>query len=116
MKDPGAGGSWFGGAGNFVAGNPNENAKIIYYMGKRHTFGKMFVEIYDPKGNFIKTLPAGKSAGINMVEMPTNMPSAKSAPTNNRIALFGSLLGPNLPAGVYKAKVVKGKTILRNYF
>ena len=109
LRDPGSGGGWFGGAGNYVAGNPNTNAQIVYFMGKRHTFGKMYIEVYDSEGNMIKELPAGKSAGINMVDMPTALPKPKAAPTNNRTALFGSMVGPNLEAGTYKVKLVKGK-------
>lgn len=109
LKDPGGGGGWFGGAGNYTASNPSRAAKIVYYMSKRHTFGKMFVEIYNQQDSLLKVLPAGKSAGINIVEMPTFLEKPKSAPTNNRMALFGSLFGPSLQAGDYKVKIVKGK-------
>ena len=109
LRDPGAGGGWFGGAGNFVGSNPSRTAKIIYYMSRRHTFGKMYFEIYDSNDNLIKELPAGKRAGINIVEMPTSLRRPKAAPSNNRMALFGSMFGPNLLAGEYKVKLVKGK-------
>jgi len=109
LKDPGAGGNWFGGDGTFTGDNPNRAAQIVYYNNKRHTFGKMYLEIYNDKDELLKTLPAGKSAGINIVEMPTQLNKPKSAPTNNRMALFGSLFGPNLPAGKYKVRLVKGK-------
>jgi len=36
-------------------------------MKKRHTFGKMTLQVFDKAGNFVKELPAGKSAGINIV-------------------------------------------------
>lgn len=109
LRDPGSGGGWFSGAGNFVGANPNSSAKIIYYMSKRHTFGKMYVEVYDEKDKLLKKLPAGKRAGINVVTLSTSIPPPKSAPTNNRNALFGSFFGPSLAAGKYKVKVVKGK-------
>jgi hypothetical protein len=111
-----AGGTPFGGAGNFVGSNPNESAKIIYYMKKRHTFGKMFIEVYGPDGKKIKELPAGKSGGINIVEMPTRLPKPKAAPTNNRMALGGSLFGPNLPEGTYTVKIIKGKETFESTF
>ncbi|MGB0523606.1 MAG: WD40/YVTN/BNR-like repeat-containing protein [Flammeovirgaceae bacterium] len=109
LKDPGSGGGWFGGAGNFVGPNPNTSAQIVYYMSRRHTFGTMNIEIYDQNDQLIRTLPAGKNAGINMVDLPTRIRKPKSAPTKNRMALFGSLLGLNLEAGDYKVKVIKGK-------
>jgi len=109
LSDPGAGGGWFGGAGNFRAGNPNSDAKIIYYMNKRHTFGKMFIEVYNDKDELIRTLPAGKSKGINIVNMPTQLERPKVPPSGNPQALFGSIFGPNFLAGKYKAKIIKGK-------
>ncbi|RMG24104.1 MAG: hypothetical protein D6730_13190 [Bacteroidetes bacterium] len=109
LRDPGAGGNWFGGAGNFVGPNPSTNAQIVYFMKRRHTFGKMYLEVYDTEGKLLRELPAGKSAGINVVDMPTALRKPKAAPTNNRMALFGSIIGPNLPAGTYKVKLIKGK-------
>lgn len=108
LRDPGAGGNWFGGSGNFVASNPSSAAQVIYYNQKRHIFGKMYFEIYKD-GEKIREIPAGKSAGINIVEMPTSTSKPKAAPTNNRMALFGSILGPNLEAGIYEARLIKGK-------
>lgn len=104
-------GDWFGGAGNYVASNPNSNAQITYFMNKRHTFGKMFIEVLDQEGNVIQELPAGKSAGINVVELPVRYPMPKAAPTNNRMAMFGSLITPSLDEGTYTIRVHKGKTV-----
>ncbi|MFT6319711.1 MAG: photosystem II stability/assembly factor-like uncharacterized protein [Granulosicoccus sp.] len=105
------GGSPFGGAGNFVGANPRNVAYITYYMKKRHTFGKMTLEIFDQNGKLIKDLPAGKSGGINLVEVPVRLKSPKAAPTNNRMALFGSIFPPALPAGDYTVKIKKGKDV-----
>jgi hypothetical protein len=115
LRDPGAGGSWFGGSGNFVAENPSSAAQVVYYMSRRHTFGRMFFEIYKD-GEMIKELPAGKSGGINIVEMPTRMPKPQSAPTNNTQALFGSIFGPNLEAGDYEVKLIKGRDTFTTSF
>jgi photosystem II stability/assembly factor-like uncharacterized protein len=109
LRDPGAGGDWFGGAGNYVGENPGTNATIVYFMNKRHTFGKMSIEVYDQDEKLLQELPAGKSAGINVVEMPSNMKRPKVAPSDTRESIGGSLFGPNLQAGTYKVKVLKGK-------
>jgi photosystem II stability/assembly factor-like uncharacterized protein len=109
LRDPGAGGEWFGGAGNYVGENPSANATIVYFMSKRHTFGKMNIEVYDQDGKLMQELPAGKSVGINVIEMPANMKRPKVAPSDTRESVGGSLFGPNLAAGTYKVKVVKGK-------
>ena len=102
-------GDWFGGAGNYVASNPNPNAQITYLMSKRHTFGKMYIEVLDQEGQVIQELPAGKSAGINIVQLPVRYPMPKAAPTNNRMAMFGSMITPTLDEGVYTVRVHKGK-------
>jgi photosystem II stability/assembly factor-like uncharacterized protein len=105
MTDP------FGGAGNFVGPNPNQDAAVTYYMKKRHTFGKMEVSLWDAKGNFIQSVPAGKSAGLNTVILPTSLKTPKAAPTNNRMALGNSIFGPTLPDGTYTVKIEKGKEV-----
>ncbi len=99
----------FGGSGQFRGENPPEVALISYYMRRRHTFGKMFIEVYDPSGKKISTLPAGKSAGINMVALPLRLPPPKAAPSNNSTALFGSFIPPALEEGTYTVKIVKGR-------
>jgi prefoldin subunit 5 len=68
----------------------------------------MTMAIYDDKDNFIKELPAGKSAGINIVNIPIYLPMPKSAPTKNRMALGGTLSPPTLPEGNYVVKITKG--------
>ncbi|MEM8524512.1 MAG: hypothetical protein AAGG68_07700 [Bacteroidota bacterium] len=106
----------FGGAGNFTGANPDNSAKVAYYMRKRHTFGKMSAQLYDSEGNFIKELSAGKSAGINVVSIPISLPLPKSAPTMNRMALGGSLTPPTLPEGTYTLKIKKGKQTYETTF
>lgn len=116
LKDPGAGGGWFSGAGNFVGSNPNSSAQITYYLSRRHTFGKMYIEVYDGNDSLLKTLPAGKKTGVNIVNMPIRLSSPKAAPSNNRSALFGGAFGPNLPPGEYKVKLHKGKNVYESSF
>ena len=115
MRDPGSGGGWFGGSGSFVGPNPSSAAKIAYFMDRRHTFGKMYIEVYKD-GELVKTIPAGKSAGINIVEMPTSMERPKAPPTKNRMALVGSVFAPNLEDGKYDVKVIKGRDTFPTYF
>ncbi len=99
----------FGGAGNFSGENPKDVAYITYYMSKRHTFGKMTMEVFDPAGNLIKELSPGKSGGINIVELPTRLPMPKAAPTKNLQAVAGSIFPPTLQEGIYTVKITKGK-------
>lgn len=109
-------GSWFGGAGEYIGENPDVSAQIAYYLKKRHAFGKMTINVYDADGNWIKEVPAGKSKGINYVNLPTRLPMPKAAPTNNRMALFGSVFPPTLPEGTYTVVVTKGKKEYKTTF
>jgi hypothetical protein len=93
----------------FYGENPSSLAKIVYFLNKRHTFGKMSIEVYDQNNTLLQELPAGKSAGINVVEMTANRERPRVPPSDTRESIGGSIVGPNLPAGTYKAKVIKGK-------
>lgn len=89
--------------------NPNPLPRVVYFMNKRHTFGKMAIEIYDLDDTLIKEIPAGKSAGINIVDLVLNRDRPRIPPSDTREAVGGALFGPSLQAGTYKVKVVKGK-------
>lgn len=93
----------------FYGENPNPLPRLIYYMNKRHTFGKMAIEIYDLDGTLMKEIPAGKSAGINIVDLILTKDRPRIPPSDTREAVGGALYGPTLLAGTYKVKVIKGK-------
>jgi photosystem II stability/assembly factor-like uncharacterized protein len=99
----------FYGAGNFYGENPSSEIQIIYYQKKRHTFGEMTLEVYDPKGKLIKSITAGKSAGINVLDFPTYLSIPKAAPTTNLEAMGRGMFPPSLAEGVYTFKIKKGK-------
>lgn len=107
----------FGGTASetqFVGANSSRNAKIIYNLKKRHTLGKMTIEIQDMNGVKITELDAGKSKGINIVEWgfvskPPKMAAAKSL-------AFGGFQPMRVPAGQYKVVITKGKETYINEF
>ena len=103
-----AGGANFGGSGHFVGPNKSTAARVMYFNQRRHLFGKMYAEIYKD-GELIREVPVGKGAGVNVLSLPLRMEKPKSAPSNNRSALFGTISGPDLPAGTYQVKLTKGK-------
>lgn len=105
----------YSGSGQFVGPNPSSQARIMYYANRRHTFGKMYVEVYKD-GELIKTLQAGKSKGLNVLTMPVRMPRPKTAPTKARMALFGVAQGPAVPLGEYEVKIIKGKKTYESSF
>lgn len=91
----------------FVAGNVDDVASITYYLKKRHIVGDSKVEIYDPEGKLISTIPAGKRRGINRVDWPMRMKAPKM-PAGSSIS-GGAFFGPRAPAGTYTVKLIKGK-------
>ncbi len=102
--------SGFGGGSSelqFVGPNRNRNARIIYYLKKRHIFGKMKMEIQDMDGNFVSELAPGKSKGINVVTWNYLTKTPKMA--KGKTFTFGGFTSPRAPAGKYKVVLTKGK-------
>jgi hypothetical protein len=105
----------FGGASTetqFVGANPTNSARIIYHLKKRHTLGKMSLEIQDANGNKITELGPGKSKGINVVEWSYNTKPPKMAAA--KTFAFGGFTSPRVPAGTYKVVIQKGKETYTN--
>jgi len=108
LEDSGFSGS-FGGETQFVGANKNTDARIVYYLKKRHTFGKMTMEVQDLQGNKITSLDPGKSKGINVVSWAFNTSNPKMAAA--KTLTFGGFTSPRVPAGKYKIVITKGKEI-----
>ena len=108
----GAGGNEYAAEGRFTGPNPNADLRILYYARRRHTFGKMFVNVYRD-GELLRTLQAGKGAGLNLISLPITQTKPKAPPSDNRSAQFGTFYGPQLPAGTYDIELVKGRDTFR---
>ena len=97
----------FGRETQFFGANSSLSCEIQYLLPKRHTFGKMTMEIQDMDGNKITTLTPGKSKGINTVSWGYNMRAPKIAKA--KTSSFGGFTSPTVPAGKYKAVIKKGR-------
>ena len=97
----------FGRETQFFGANPSLSCEIQYLLPKRHTFGKMSMEIQDMNGNKITTLNPGKSKGINTVNWSYNMRTPKIAKA--KTLSFGGFTSPTVPAGDYKVVIKKGR-------
>ncbi len=95
----------FGTETQFVGQNPSSAAQIKYLLQKRHTFGKMRMEIQDLDGRTISTMSPGKSKGINIVNWNYRIKQPKIPKGKTR---SGSI-SPRVPAGTYKVILTKGK-------
>jgi len=114
MKDQGGFGGSFGTETQFVGQNPSTAAQIKYLLPKRHTFGKMTLEIQDMDGKIISTLGAGKSKGINIVNWHYSIKQPKVA--KGKTFSFGGFTSPRVKAGKYKAVIKKGKDTFEQVF
>jgi photosystem II stability/assembly factor-like uncharacterized protein len=97
----------------FVAGNPSQTAKIIYFLQKRHMFGDMKIEIFSPEGELLKTLPGGKRKGINVVswQMRLKPPRVTSAGTLDPAIAYAGSYGPQATEGTYTYRLTKGEEV-----
>ena len=106
VEDSGFSGN-FGAETQFVGRNKSTAARIVYYLKKRHTFGKMTMEVQDMQGNKVLSLSPGKSKGINVVNWNYNTYSPIMAQA--KTLSFGGFTPPRVPAGQYKVVLKKGK-------
>ncbi|MCG6963346.1 MAG: glycosyl hydrolase, partial [Acidobacteria bacterium] len=102
--------SWpFVGDDDFVGDNPREEAVITYWLKRRHLMGDLKVEVFDSDGKLLTTLPGGKRVGINRVAWPMRLKPPKVPPATTLVPAF---VGPRVPEGTYKVKLIKGQTTL----
>lgn len=92
--------------GEFVGDNPSTAAQIAYFLNKRHTLGKMSLEIFDSLGTKVADLAPGKARGINVVEWTYTRKPPKTAKA--KTFAMGGLTGSELPAGTYTVRITKG--------
>ena len=104
----------FGGETQFVGSNKPKSLLLKYYLKKRHTFGKMKLEIQDSEGNMVADISPGKSKGINMVSWGYSRKPPKVA--TGKTFTFGGFASPKVPAGTYKAVLTKGKETYEHEF
>ncbi len=97
----------FGRETQFIGSNPTKSAQIKYHLNRRHTFGKMTLEIQDEKGTTISKLGPGKSKGINIVNWNYRLKQPKVA--KGKTFSFGGFTSPLVKAGTYTVVLKKGK-------
>ncbi len=114
FESQGGFGNGFGGETAFVGRSKNKNARFVYYLKKRHTFGKMKMEIQDMEGNKIVSLSPGKSKGLNIVTWNFHTQIPKMA--EGKTLSFGGFVSPRVPAGTYKLVLTKGKKSYEHIF
>jgi photosystem II stability/assembly factor-like uncharacterized protein len=97
------------GDAEFVGHSVPEAAPIVYYQRKRHIFGDLLLEIYDPQGKLVTTLPGEKRRGLSRVQWPERAKPPKVPPAAGLVENEFAFLGPQVREGTYTLKLIKGK-------
>jgi photosystem II stability/assembly factor-like uncharacterized protein len=99
----------FDGDAEFVGRDLGESAYITYYLKRRHMFGDLKLEVSDPGGKLLSTIPGSKRRGINRVQWPMRSRAPRVAAGAGIIPNFFAFVGPRAPLGTYTVKLIKDK-------
>lgn len=104
-------GQAFPNTGSYAGPNPSELATVQYYLKDRLNTGDVTVEVYDPSGKLMASMPGTKRKGINFVrwDMRAAAPkAAKGVLVQGEPGVYAGFIGQtNLP-GEYKVKIKAG--------
>ncbi len=100
-----ANGGWASGAAVYVGDNSPDAAVITYYQKSRHLFGKLKIEVLDPSGKVIDTLPASKRPGLNRVTWSMHSKPPRVPPAVQ--LAFAGTQGPRYLPGTYTVRMTK---------
>jgi hypothetical protein len=89
-------------------------AVVQYYLKDRLNTGDVSVEVYDPSGKLVATLPGTKRKGINFVrwDMRTAAPkAAKGVMVQGEMGVVAGFVGQLSTPGTFKVKVKAGNFV-----
>ena len=104
-------GQAFPSTGSYAGPNPTELAVVQYYLKDRLNTGDATVEILDPSGQVIATLPGSKRKGINFVPWDMRMAPPKAARgvmVQGEPGVFAGFVGRMVVPGTYRVRVKAG--------
>lgn len=101
-----ASGGWVEGDAAFIGANPPSGAVISYYLGTRHIYGPIKLEILDNKGKLVDTVTPTKRRGINRVTWSMRVKPAR-VPRAAQVA-FSASQGPRVIPGTYTVRLTRG--------
>ncbi|HET7789312.1 MAG TPA: hypothetical protein VFK78_00790, partial [Gemmatimonadales bacterium] len=104
-----AGGGWANGDAAVVGPNPPDDAVITYYQRRRHIFGDMKLEVFDPTGKLLATIPTSKRRGLSRVTWSMRLPPPH-VPVAASVA-GGATVGPRVLPGTYTVKLTKDTAV-----
>jgi photosystem II stability/assembly factor-like uncharacterized protein len=105
-------GGWVEGDQAFVGDNVQGGAVITYYQRARHLIGPLKLEVFDPAGKLVDTVPASKRRGINRVAWAMTVKPPK-VPRAAQVA-FNASQGPRVLPGSYKVRLTDGANVVES--
>ena len=102
-------GGWGWGDAAFEAPNPPAAAQIVYYQKKRHIFGDFKLEVFDPDGKLLTTLPTSKRRGLSRASWSMRVKPPRVPPAAT--LAYGANNGPRVLPGTYTVKMTKDKAV-----
>jgi len=103
------GSSGFPATGGWVAPNPPSITPIQYYLKDKVSTGKVELEIIDPNGKLVQTLPGSTRKGVNKINWNQRMMPPKTASGSTKRD-FGAFIAPQVLPGDYTVRLkVAGK-------
>ncbi|MBK9463992.1 MAG: glycosyl hydrolase [Chitinophagaceae bacterium] len=104
------GGGGFPSTGGWVAPNPPSIPPIKYYLKDRVSSGEVKMDIYDPAGKLVQSIPGGKRKGVNMIDWNLSMKPPKIASGGSKLD-FSAFLAPMVLPGDYTVKLKVGDSV-----
>ena len=104
------GGGGFPITGGWVAPNPPSIPPIKYYLKDRVSSGEVKVDIYDPEGKLVQSIPGGKRKGVNMIDWNLSMKPPKIASGGSKLD-FSGFMAPMVLPGDYTVKLKVGDSV-----
>ncbi len=101
---------WVEGDAKFEGRNPPSGAVITYYQRSRHIFGSLKLEVLDPQGKVVDTLPASKRRGINRVTWSMQVKPPR-VPRAAQVA-GSATQGPRVVPGRYTVRLTSGSEVI----
>ena len=102
-------GGWPEGDEAFSGRSRPADAQITYYQKGRHIYGDLKIEIFDPSGKLVDTVPGSKHRGLNRASWSMRVKAPAVAPAAT--ALGEAVQGPRVLPGTYTVKMSKGDNV-----
>jgi photosystem II stability/assembly factor-like uncharacterized protein len=104
-----ANGGWANGDAVYTGDNPADGAVISYYLRSRAVIGKLTIDILDPTGKLVDSIPSSKRKGLNRVvwamrTKPPLVPPAAQLAGN-------STVGPRFVPATYTVRLTRAGAV-----